>query len=174
MASCLWKVDKSTPCLMADVPIMTSQYSCTRALFYLLMICLIMPPWAGIMNNGYDSFWLDAKLYVVIKDMYTLKYTRKGSKQCIISIKLWCQWGRSLMSTWQDQGPLTMGDRDMTGFTTDFWPAIQIRWKVHIAVIAGHQIATNFCTWHDSTAVVPCTNFIANVMLKSMWAWMCN
>ena len=25
--------------------------------------------------------------------------------------------------------------------------------------VAGHQIATNFCTCHDSTAVVPCTKF---------------
>ena len=25
--------------------------------------------------------------------------------------------------------------------------------------VAGHQITTNFCTCHDSTAVVPCTKF---------------
>ena len=28
--------------------------------------------------------------------------------------------------------------------------------------LAGHQIATNFCTCHDSTAVVPCTKFCSD------------
>ena len=28
--------------------------------------------------------------------------------------------------------------------------------------VTGHQIATNFGTWHDSTAVVPCTNFCSD------------
>ena len=28
--------------------------------------------------------------------------------------------------------------------------------------ITGHQIATNFCTCHDSTAVVPCTKFCSD------------
>ena len=28
--------------------------------------------------------------------------------------------------------------------------------------VAGHQIATNFCTCHDSTAVVPCTKFCSD------------
>ena len=28
--------------------------------------------------------------------------------------------------------------------------------------VAGHQITTNFCTCHDSTAVVPCTKFCSD------------
>ena len=28
--------------------------------------------------------------------------------------------------------------------------------------VTGHQIATNFCTCHDSTAVVPCTKFCSD------------
>ena len=32
--------------------------------------------------------------------------------------------------------------------------------------VAGHQIATNFCTCHDSTAVVPCTKFYCNHCIR--------
>ena len=32
--------------------------------------------------------------------------------------------------------------------------------------VAGHQIATNFCTCHDSTAVVPCTKFCSNHCIR--------
>ena len=28
-----------------------------------------------------------------------------------------------------------------------------------INVVLGHHIATNFCTWHDSIAVMPCAKF---------------
>ena len=37
--------------------------------------------------------------------------------------------------------------------------------------VAGHQIATNFCPCHDSTAVLSCTNFVAITILKSRWEW---
>ena len=49
-----------------------------------------------------------------------------------------------------------------TRFTNDFLLAFQIRWKRHPAAIpdiACHQIATIFCTCHDSTAVVPSAKF---------------
>ena len=32
--------------------------------------------------------------------------------------------------------------------------------------VAGHQIATNFCTCHDSTAVVPCTKFCSDLCIR--------
>ena len=32
--------------------------------------------------------------------------------------------------------------------------------------VAGHQIATNFCTCHDSTAVVPCTKFCSDHFIR--------
>ena len=32
--------------------------------------------------------------------------------------------------------------------------------------IAGHQIATNFCTCHDSTAVVPCTKWCSDHCIR--------
>ena len=32
--------------------------------------------------------------------------------------------------------------------------------------IAGHQIATNFCTCHDSTAVVPCAKFCSDHCIR--------
>ena len=32
--------------------------------------------------------------------------------------------------------------------------------------IAGHPIATKFCTCHDSTAVVPCTQFCSNHCIR--------
>ena len=34
------------------------------------------------------------------------------------------------------------------------------------ASVAGHQIATNFCTYHDSTAVVPCTKFCSDHCIR--------
>ena len=33
--------------------------------------------------------------------------------------------------------------------------------------VAGHQIATSFCTCHDSTAVVPCTKFCGDYCIRS-------
>ena len=32
--------------------------------------------------------------------------------------------------------------------------------------VAGHQIATSFCTWPDSTAVVPCTKFCSDHWIR--------
>ena len=32
--------------------------------------------------------------------------------------------------------------------------------------VTGHQIATNFCTCHDSTAVVPCTKFCSDHCIR--------
>ena len=32
--------------------------------------------------------------------------------------------------------------------------------------VRGHQIATNFCTCHDSTAVVPCTKFCSDHCIR--------
>ena len=32
--------------------------------------------------------------------------------------------------------------------------------------VVGHQIATNFCTSHDSTAVVPCTKFCSDHYIR--------
>ena len=32
--------------------------------------------------------------------------------------------------------------------------------------VAGHQIATNFCTCHDSTAVMPCDKFCSNHCIR--------
>ena len=32
--------------------------------------------------------------------------------------------------------------------------------------VAGHQIATNFCTCHDSTVVVPCTTFCSDHCIR--------
>ena len=32
--------------------------------------------------------------------------------------------------------------------------------------VTGHQIATNFCTCHDSTAVVPCTKFCSDHYIR--------
>ena len=32
--------------------------------------------------------------------------------------------------------------------------------------VTGHQIATNFCTCHDSTAVVPCTKFCSDHFIR--------
>ena len=53
-------------------------------------------------------------------------------------------------------------------FTNEFLPAIQIRWKLKPSCnsVAGHQIATNFCTCHDSTAVVPCTKFCSDHCIR--------
>ena len=33
--------------------------------------------------------------------------------------------------------------------------------------VTGHWIATNFCTWHDSTAVVPCTKFCSDHWIRT-------
>ena len=36
--------------------------------------------------------------------------------------------------------------------------------------ITSHHIATNFCTWHDSIAVVSCAKFVATTLLESRGA----
>ena len=49
-------------------------------------------------------------------------------------------------------------------FTNDFLPAIQIRWKLRLALIPLLAIRSQqiFCTCHDSTAVMPCTKFCSD------------
>ena len=53
-------------------------------------------------------------------------------------------------------------------FTNDFLLAIQIRLKLRKCCnsIAGPQIATNFCTCHNSTAVVPCKKFYSDHFVR--------
>ena len=43
--------------------------------------------------------------------------------------------------------------------------AIQIQWKFRF-ILTVILTATKFCTWHDSTAVVPCTKICCNLMAK--------
>ena len=53
--------------------------------------------------------------------------------------------------------------------TNDFLITTQIWWKICIAVtITCYLIATKFCTWHDSTAVVSCAKF-CNDQLIGIW-----
>ena len=45
-------------------------------------------------------------------------------------------------------------------FTNDFCIVMQIRRKIgFVNSVVGHNIATKFCTCHDSTAVVPCAKY---------------
>ena len=65
--------------------------------------------------------------------------------------------------TWNKSGSFIVSwPNPGTRFTNGFLPANQIRWKLRLAITplpARHEIATIFCTCHDSTAVVPCTKF---------------
>ena len=65
---------------------------------------------------------------------------------------------------------LTLYNTTRTGarFTDDFLPAISNSMKTSPCCnsVAGHQIATNFCTCHDSTAVVPCTKFCSDHCIR--------
>ena len=53
-------------------------------------------------------------------------------------------------------------------FTNDILPAIQIRWKFHLAVIPLLAIRSQhfFCTYHDSTAAVPCAKFCSDHCIR--------
>ena len=65
---------------------------------------------------------------------------------------------KSIRSYFADLGPvsLTVFSRNYNSMETS---------PCHNS-IAGHQIATNFCTCHDSTAVVPCTKFCSNHCIR--------
>ena len=53
-------------------------------------------------------------------------------------------------------------------FTNGFLPSIQIRWKFRLAIIPllAISLAKNFCTCHDSTAVVPRTKFCSDHCIR--------
>ena len=54
-------------------------------------------------------------------------------------------------------------------FTKGFSIAIQIRWKFlfHSHLDFNTVIATNFCTWQDSSAVVACAKFCCDLMANN-------
>ena len=53
-------------------------------------------------------------------------------------------------------------------FTNDFLPAIQIRWKLRLAVIPLLAIRSQQIFAHATTAV---QNFVAITVLESRWEW---
>ena len=58
-------------------------------------------------------------------------------------------------------------------FTNDFLPAIQIRWKLRLAVIPLLAIRSQQTFAHATTAQLSChvQNFVAIIILKSRWEW---
>ena len=58
-------------------------------------------------------------------------------------------------------------------FTNDFWPAIQIRWKLRLAVIPLLAIRSQQIFAHATTAQLSChvQNFVAIIVLESRWQW---
>ena len=58
-------------------------------------------------------------------------------------------------------------------FTTDFLPAIQIRWKPHLAAIPLLAIRSRQFFAHATTAQLSChvQNFITITVLESRWEW---
>ena len=61
----------------------------------------------------------------------------------------------------------TAASQSLTHPTNDIWGTIQIYWKIMcwFNSIYGHHIATNFCTCHDSIAVVTCAKFHDNLCI---------
>ena len=58
-------------------------------------------------------------------------------------------------------------------FTNGFLPAIQIRWKLRLAVIPLLAIRSRQTFAHATTAQLSChvQNFVAITVLESMWEW---
>ena len=58
-------------------------------------------------------------------------------------------------------------------FTNDFLPAIQIRWKLRLAVIPLSVIRSQQIFAHATTAQLSChvQNFAAIAVLESRWEW---
>ena len=58
-------------------------------------------------------------------------------------------------------------------FINDFWPAIQIRWKLRIVVIPLLAIKSRQIFAHATTAQLSChvQNFVAITVLELMWEW---
>ena len=58
-------------------------------------------------------------------------------------------------------------------FNNDFLPAIQIRWKLHLAVIPLLAIRLQQIFAHATTAQLSChvQNFVAITVLESRWEW---
>ena len=51
-------------------------------------------------------------------------------------------------------------------FYEQFSIVIQISWKYGFTILhCRYDIATNFCTWHDSTAVMPCAKFHSDYLV---------
>ena len=58
-------------------------------------------------------------------------------------------------------------------FTNDFLPAIQIRWKLRLAVIPLLAIRSQQIFAHATTAQLSChvQNFVVITVLESRWEW---
>ena len=58
-------------------------------------------------------------------------------------------------------------------FTNDFLPAIQIRWKLCLAVISLLAIRSQQLFAHATTAELSChvQNYVAIIVLESRWEW---
>ena len=67
-----------------------------------------------------------------------------------------CRWKAVCLVTAMGPVSLTVFARNSNSMETS---------PCHISV-AGHQIATNICTCHDSTAVVPCTKFCSDHWIR--------
>ena len=67
----------------------------------------------------------------------------------------------------------SLGGRPGARFTNDFLPAIQIRWKLRLAVIPLLAISTQQIFAHATTAQLSChvQNFVAITVLESRWEW---
>ena len=114
---------------------------------------------------------------VLLKSESKGKLNRQTSRHARIqgisiekSIKVQCrkevQWGVSLGSHYWDYCP---GAR----FTNDFLPAIQIRWKLCLAVIPLLAIRLQQIFAHATTAQLSChvQNFVAITVLELRWEW---
>ena len=73
--------------------------------------------------------------------------------------------GEQVWSGSGGHGPLVPGPRCTNGFSI----AIQIRWKLRFTLISIliRVIATKFCTWHDSCAVVTCANTYCDLVASN-------
>ena len=73
-------------------------------------------------------------------------------------------WNNDEWSVYALQGICSLGPVSLTAFARN---SNSMETSSCCNYVAGHQIATNVCPCRDSTAVVPCTNFVAITLLDS-------
>ena len=111
--------------------------------------------WPSDRHNFLHISWQNSYC-VMYKNFFVITILQSRWEWNEISIKFEMRWKKHV---WNGAlGPVSLKFFARNSYSMETSPCCNS--------VAGHQIATIFCTCHDSTAVVPCTKFCSDHCIK--------